>query len=164
MRFKNTALKALISKTLMVLKIATLTIRFWCSNQKSLLCQQKIVWAKIIRRVEELESLILNFTVFLRNLTNGWKLFHKSFVLWPSFYKDPFFVKIFLILKKRFMRSIVRVLKQCICQKIESVRIKINNNLNLTHYKEMEAEWGLSVVTVSNTVEPRIPVIYDRQE
>ena len=56
------------------------------------------------------------------------------------------------------------VLKQCLCHKIESVGIKINNFLNLTDYKEMEAEWGLSVITVSSTVEPKIQVIYFRQE
>ena len=164
MRFKKTALRALISKNLLVLITAILTLHFWCSPQTNFLGQQKFVWAIIIRTVEELESFILNFTINLRNLTNGWNLFHKSFFLCPSFCKEPLLLIFFLIQKNGFMSSIDRFLKQCICQKIESVWIKINNNLNLTHYKEMEAEWGLSVITVSNTVELRFPVIFFRQE
>ena len=118
MRFKNTAHRALISKNLMLLKTAILTLHFWCSPQKNILGQQKLVWAKIFRRVEELENFIINFTVYLRKLTNGWNLFHKSFFLCPSFCKESLFLKIFLILKKCFMSSIDRVLKLCVCQKI----------------------------------------------
>ena len=164
MRFKNIALRALISKKLMVLKTAILKLHFWCSPKINFLGQQTFVWAKIFRSVEELESFILKFTVYLRNLTNAWNLFHKSLFLCPSFCKESLFLKIFLILKKCFMSSIDRVLKQCICHKIELVRIKINNNLNLTHYKEMEAEGGPSVITVSNTVEPRFPIISFEQQ
>ena len=164
MRFKNISLRALISKNLMVLNTAILTLHFWCSPQKNFLGQQTFVWAKIFRRVEELENFIINFTVYLRKLTNGWNLFHKSFFLCPSSCKEPLFLKIFLILKKCFMSSIDRVLNQCICHKIELVRIKINNNLNLTHYKEMEAEGGPSVIIVSNTVELRFPVIFFEQQ
>ena len=164
MRLKNTALRALISKNLMVLKTAILTLHFCCSPQKKFLGQQTFVWAKIFRRIEELESFILNFTVYLRNLTNGWNLFHKSCFLCPSFCKEPLFLKIFLILKKCFMSLIDRVLKKCICHKIESVWIKINNNLNLTHYKEMDAERGPSVITVSNTVEHKFPVVFFEQQ
>ena len=141
-----------------------MTLHFWCSPQQNFLGQQKCIWAIIIRTVEELESFILNFTIKLRNLTNGWNLFHKSFFLCPSFCKEPLFLKTFLILKKFSMSSIDKVLKKCICHKIESVWIKINNNLNLPHYKQMDAERGPSVITVSNTVEPSFPVIFFRQE
>ena len=78
----------------------------------------------------------------------------------PSFRKETHSTFIFLIINKRFMSLIDRLLKQCLCRKTESVGSEINSNLNLTDYKEMEAEWGPSVITVSSTLEPRIPVIF----
>ena len=154
----------MISKNLIILKAAVLTLYCWCSPQKGFLDQKTFVWAKIISRVEELEILILNFTVYLWNIAIGWNLFHEPFVMCPSFCKEPQSAILFLILNKRFMSLIDRLLKQCLCRKNESVGIKINCNLNMTDYKEMEAEWGPSVTTVFNTLEPRIPVIYFKQE
>ena len=89
----------MISKTLIFLKTAVLTLHCWSSPQKSSLGQETCVWAKIISRVEELESFILNFTVYLWNLTNGWNLFHKCFDLCPGFCKEPFSAIIFLVVK-----------------------------------------------------------------
>ena len=126
----------MISKSQFFHKTALLTLPCWSSPQKGFLGQKTFVWAKIISRVEEAESFKINFIVYLLNLTIGWNLLHKCFVLCPSFCKEPRSAVIFLILNKRFTSFMDWALKQCLCRKIESVRIKTNNNLNLTDSKK----------------------------
>ena len=113
----------MISKNLINLKTAVLTLHCWCSPQKSFLGQKTFVWAKFISRVQELESFIMKFIVYLWNLAIGWNLFHERFVLCPSFCKEHQSANLFLILNKRFLSLIYRFLKQCLCLKNESVGI-----------------------------------------
>ena len=130
---------------------------------KALWVTKSLSELKPISRVEELEKFILNFTVYMKKLTNGWKFLQKCFILCPSFFGSPF-LKPLPNYTRGFMSAIDGVLKQCLSRKIESVRIKMNNNLSLRDKIKMEAERGPSVITVSKMVECSVPVICFMQE